>query len=166
LIYKLTDINGDKNMNIPTSILTKYQQKEVIKESPQLIKVTLRYDDSCNNGHNTFSITGALYHRRPFIYGNVGPSGCIHEEIAEYVPELAHLIKWHLCSSDGPLHYIANTMYWIKEGNLPYARSSAIWPEATDEELLSPDIEEKLRTRLPALLADFKQSMEAAGFIY
>jgi hypothetical protein len=37
--------------------------------------------------------------------------GCIHDELTKYFPELAHLIKWHLCSTDGPMHYVSNTMY-------------------------------------------------------
>ncbi len=37
--------------------------------------------------------------------------GCIHDEIAKHFPELFPLIKWHLCSTDGPMHYEANTIY-------------------------------------------------------
>lgn len=61
-----------------------------------------RYDDECGNGHNTFAITAS-------IPGQAG--GCLHTEIAEVFPELAPLIKWHLCSSDGPMHYLANTVF-------------------------------------------------------
>jgi hypothetical protein len=44
--------------------------------------------------------------------------GCIHEEIAKHFPGLAPLIKWHLCASDGPMHYVANTVYHA--GNRDY----------------------------------------------
>ena len=63
------------------------------------ISVELRFD-SRHNGPETFSITAAM--RRP---------GCLHEAIAEVFPELEPLIKWHLTSTDGPMHYVANTCY-------------------------------------------------------
>ena len=79
------------------------------------ITVKLRFDDQCKNGHETFSITGDIY---ALVNGRWREcsSGCIHKEIAQQFPELAHLIKWHLVSTDGPMHYIANTLYHA--GNL------------------------------------------------
>jgi hypothetical protein len=35
----------------------------------------------------------------------------MHDEAVKIFPEYAHLIKWHLVSSDEPMHYAANTMY-------------------------------------------------------
>lgn len=35
----------------------------------------------------------------------------MHEDIGRVFPEYAHLTKWHLCSSDGPMHYVANTIF-------------------------------------------------------
>lgn len=67
----------------------------------EVISLEIRYDDECGNGHNTFSMTGSCN----------GASGCIHDEIQEAFPEFAHLIKWHLCSSDGPMHYLENTIW-------------------------------------------------------
>jgi hypothetical protein len=100
------------------SILTKNQKqvftKNIIWEGkPHIMKVTLRYDDECNNGHNTFSITGEI--RKIGNYRDCEIGGCIHDEIAKYFPEFKHLIKWHLTSSDEPMHYIANTTYWAKD---------------------------------------------------
>ena len=74
------------------------------------MKVVIRYDDECGNGHNSFSITGTTY-RDNKEWG----CGCIHDDIAKFAPELAHLIKWHLTSSDGPMYYIANTMYHARD---------------------------------------------------
>lgn len=191
------------------------------------IKATLRYDDECKNGHNTFSITGEVYgpdgdkHDKRLGPGKYLEScGCVHDQIEKAFPELAHLIKWHLVSDDGPLHYIANTIYhagnrdchglqkgekrqirngrtgqlaWIRKGpgteyydgetppsdpvvvewepwyrigegkerELDKARSSACWPEATDEELTAPGLRERLEARLPALLEAFHRDMEA-----
>lgn len=110
-------------------------------------KPELRYGDECKNGHNTFSLT---------VNGGERFGGCCHDEIEKHWPELAHLIKWHLVSSDGPLHYIANTIYHANNGNLEYARSTAIAPDATLEQLKS---ELWLKLRLPALMEEFAQVM-------
>lgn len=253
------------------------------------ISVELRYDDECKNGHNTFAITGDIYGMTASGRASHVAGGCIHGDIAEHFPELAHLIKWHLCNDDGPHAYIANTTYlagnrdcwgraagdpasfvygvrfnsvpalhmmkeslwnWLRErdgqsarytckqventnditGNgykyppkftlsylnaedfatewykcpfdseaecqafadalnehlslefvkvpatfsegkareLDGARSTAIWPEATDEQLMLPKAEltALLEARLPALLEAFKSDVEACGFIY
>jgi hypothetical protein len=119
---------------------------------------TVRHDDRCNNGANTFSITGVLREEGREVAG-----GCLHADIAQHIPELAPYIMWHLCSTDGPLHYVANTRYWAREGNLEHARSSAIWPDATLEQLSDADL---LRDRLPNLMADFRGAVESLGLKY
>ena len=239
------------------------------------ITANVRFDDDCGNGHNTFSVTGDIdrWQRGRWV-DDAG--GCIHDEIRAHFPELAPLIKWHLCSSDGPLHYIANTTHfagdrdfwgrragepsawargvrfgsnpiihrfgrafmdyleacsppydmevlrcdhrdrgkpgayqyspkWMlgavwewhcapfgteqealdflgalqtcspefvkvptaysegKARELDAARSAAIWPDATDEELTAPGLAERLEARLPALLADFRAAIESIG---
>lgn len=207
------------------------------------IVAEVRHDDDCGNGHNTFSITADLYesypHRgEPTIKTPEGKTlwmcggGCCHDEVSKHFPELAPLIKWHLCGTDGPMHYIGNTVYlagdrdcwglkkgefrqhlsrgkqnngvegvpnWVleipegitrdvyamekpapvvcewkaygktgegKERELDAARHAAIWPEATDEELTAPGLEQRLRDRLPALMAEFKAAVESLGFVY
>ena len=72
------------------------------------MRVTMSYDDSCNNGHNTFNITGEIYEGLVEI-----ACGCLHQEIRDYFPEYAHLIKWHGFTSDVPKGYIDNTMYFL-----------------------------------------------------
>jgi len=92
------------------------------KGRPETIIAEVRHDDRCGNGHNTFSITGIIYTTdRQIGEGTIRHSdgralwaasrGRIHEDIAKRIPTLAPYIKWHLCSTDGPLHYIANTAY-------------------------------------------------------
>jgi hypothetical protein len=174
------------------SVLTKSQTKTFTRVYTEngtryTITATVRYDDKCNNGHNSFSITGEIKGPR-----GLDVCGCIHEDIAKRFPELEPFIKWHLCSSDGPLHYIANTVYnagdldhWGlrkgetgpgkyhligegKERELDHARSSAIWPEATDEQLLvsKEELDAALKARLPGLLAEFREAVESFGFTY
>ena len=191
------------------------------------ISVKLRFDDNCGNGRETFSITGDID-----MMGRHGfkkySGGCIHDEIAAHFPELAHFIKWHLTSTDGPIHYLANTIYhasdrdynglakgekrqikngktgkltWrLKDSSLPSrvdsdtkpeetelleyepwcivgegkprdleaARRSAVWPDATDEQLCLPkdELGQLLTARLPALLEQFKADMLTCGFIW
>jgi len=159
-----------------------------------IIVAEVRHDDSCHNGYNTFTITGDVY-RQPVVRYPDGKirsepvrCGCIHEEIAEHFPELRHLLRWHLCGTDGPMHYYDNTLYFAgdrdcwglrkgevnksgrvgegKERELDHARKSACWPEATDEELMADDLRGRLEDRLPAMLAEFQRDVEAFGFTF
>lgn len=70
------------------------------------IVVSLRFDDQCNNGHETFAMTADIRENGLEYMG-----GCCHDEIAQHFPEFAPFIKWHLVSTDGPMHYVANTVY-------------------------------------------------------
>lgn len=119
-----------------------------IFEGMGLGRVEISYDDCCGNGHNSFAIT---VDARDF-------GGCMHDEIETVFPEYAHLIKWHLTSTDGPMHYIANTVYHAENDNLEYARSTAIAPDTTIDQLLD---KEWLAARLPNLIKEFKSAMES-----
>lgn len=211
-----------------TSTLTKKQVK-VFKKSytengrEYVLIANVRYDDECGNGHNTFAVTGEVWRAKNGqpIGRDCESCGCIHEDIANHLPELAPYLKWHLVSSDGPMYYIANTVYhalahgpkyaWvyytgpqdplkIKEAderclgyvkadqaretegkpgyrvewdqksarvaNLDHARTSAVWPDATDEELTAPGLKARLQARLPKLMEEFKTAIEQLGFTY
>jgi len=221
----------------PASVLTKKQRRtygpKLINGGKLRITAEVRYDDQYGNGHNSFAITGTIDRKENGRWVD-DCGGCIHEEIAKHFPELAPLIKWHLTSSDGPMHYIANTIHhagnrdcwgllegefcqhtsrgqqnggvagvpnWVlelpdraardvysmekpapvllewkaygrtgegKKRELDHARSSAVWPDATDEELrLPPDeLTAKLEARLPALMEEFRAAVESLGFTY
>lgn len=217
----------------------------VVDGQKVLAIVEVRFDDECRNGHNSFSITCHgwydHYKSRDWDFG-----GCCHEIAEAVFPELAHLIKWHLTSSKGPMHYVANTLYlagdrdynglrkgetkprlakggvpmwelvadvtgcktktpvdtpkrapvhrvetlvvshekpagvptlrWEqvmqvgegKERQLDAARRTAVWPDATDEQLCLPraELEDLLMKRLQALLEDFRKDVEAAGLLW
>jgi hypothetical protein len=179
--------------------------------------VELRFDDECRNGHESFAITATIDEQ---INGRFRDymGGCCHDEIVAHFPELAHLIKWHLTSTDGPMHYLANTLYhadehgpnkayvyftgdndplnigdnkerllrycgediarqaesmpcyrveWdektAKTCNLEYARSSAVWPDATIDQLRDKAL---LESRLPELLSSFHLDMIRCGFVW
>jgi len=44
--------------------------------------------------------------------GVVVQSGAIHDAVAEAVPGLLRLLRWHLCSVTEPMHYTADGLYW------------------------------------------------------
>lgn len=44
-----------------------------------------------------------------------GNFGMLHQEVAKHFPELAPLIPFHLSSEDGPMHYVANAIYWAEK---------------------------------------------------
>lgn len=147
------------------SILTKHQiktfEKTYTEDGKQFrMIVIVRYDDRCGNGHNTFSITADIDRKQ----GNrwiEDSGGCLHDEIVRHFPELEKFIKWHLVSSDEPMYYIANTLYWAEnaakggskrfnyrtmkdeieqtaEKCLEFAKSTAVWSDVDDSEFL-PD---------------------------
>lgn len=89
-----------------------------------LIRAEVRFDDNCGNGHNSFAITADVY--RPGAR-DIDAGGCLHDEIVEAFPELSHLIKWHLCNSDGPMHYVSNALYLA--GNRDYNGRGAGEPD-------------------------------------
>ena len=74
------------------------------------ITAMVRYDDECGNGHNTFAIAAEIdrYERGRWL---AAAGGCLHDEVSKHFPNLAPLIRWHLVSSDAPMHYIDNTCY-------------------------------------------------------
>lgn len=82
-----------------------------------VMHVKIRFDDSCKNGHQTFSITADVYTNESRRQNDIAAGGCMHEEIARRFPELAPLINWHLVSTDGPMHYIANTTYHASDAD-------------------------------------------------
>jgi hypothetical protein len=246
----MPDENKRKGQTMKASKLTKEQSKKYTGElneggSLRVVVASVRWDDRCNNGHNTFSITGEVYgphgdKREGSIVASSGKRlylescGCVHEDIARAIPELAPLLKWHLCSSDGPLHYLENVVYlagdrdcwglrkgefkqhtsrgsqnggvsgvpnWVlempegmkrdvyakecpapvvlewkaygrtgegKSRELDKARYAAVWPDASDADLmLEPDeLRETLRARLPALLESMRRDVESIGFTW
>lgn len=136
-----------------------------------LIKAEISCDDECHNGHDTFSITGEIYipSRR-----DCEACGCLRDEIAAKFPDLAPFIRWHLTSTDGPLHYLANAIYHAgfclgmeNSRNIDHLKSTIVYGAvATDAEV---DIEAMnpaellafLTARFPSLMAQFKTDINS-----
>lgn len=156
------------------------------------IQAQVGHDDDCGNGHNTFSITGSGGYRGR----RADCFGCMHEDIAKHFPELAPYIRWHLTSTDGPLHYLANGKFWAGHSgfrdrklgsppNLEHLKSTIVYGALptdasfdladhlySDErgftwnEAKAQDLEEWLIGRLEPLMLVFKRDVESLGFIY
>ena len=75
------------------------------------IKATIRWDDECKNGYNTFAVTADVIEQAKNGRWIDGVAGCCHTTIAKQFPEIAHLIKWHGCGPNGPIGYVENTIY-------------------------------------------------------
>lgn len=240
------------------STLTKDQTRTfgpkfyTINGTKMRITARVRYDDQCGNGHNSFAVTAQIDEQKGRVWMDYS-GGCCHDEVEKHFPELRPFIKWHLTSSDGPMHYVANTLYaagerdyrglrlgekrqlcnsrtgapcfdlvarntpglrihsrynvapnaatvglraietlavefedgkrppvpelvweprWVvgegKARELDLARSSAVWPEATDAELRAePEfLGAALLARLPALREEFQSAVESLGFTF
>ncbi len=92
--------------------------------------------------------------------------------------------KWHECPFDSqddaerflyalqncdPKFATAPTVFGKgKKRELETARHSAIWPDATDEQLSLPkdELTQLLNDRLPALLEEFRIAVESIGFTF
>lgn len=107
-------------MTLPESKRNFHQIQEFKRKTkdengrPRLVKAEVRHDDSCKNGHNSFAITGEVWGYNGAERGgkwDIESCGCIHDEVAKHFPELEPFIKWHLTSTDGPMHYYKNVIY-------------------------------------------------------
>ena len=149
-------------MTTLNSVLVRNQkitfEKKISKN--RLLTVTVRFDDNCGNGRNRLSVTGEV---TTLSKKTMFECGCIHDTIAKRFPELKEAIAYHLCSTEKPMSYISNTVYWAEEGNRTYARGTAIAPNATLEQLLD---KEWLEARLPSLLNDLKSIVTGLGMVY
>jgi hypothetical protein len=157
---------------------------KLYKEQGREYRITaeVRHDDSCKNGHNSFAITGSIYERISGDRWRDYAGGCLHKEIVKHFPELSQYIKWHLTSEDGPMHYEANTLYWLgfsgycdgkhnSPPNLAFARSTAVWPDMPESFLAAnggdkAKIAQELRVRLAGLLDNFRADVESLGLKY
>jgi len=100
------------------SVLAREQKKEFrftrqTKEYGLVdIILNLRYDDEGGNSHNSFSITAAVHKGGKNYSGHsLIACGVFTKFIKHNLPDFAYLSKWHWMTSEGPLHYIANTQY-------------------------------------------------------
>jgi hypothetical protein len=146
------------------------------KNDLEYVKVQIRFNDECGNGKNSLGITGKYVLR-----GRMESCGQIQEHILDCIGEsteydwLKLAMKFHLCDTNSPLHYIANTVYWKDNGNLENARICAISNWGKEDPLYIHDwmfnmdndsFKAMLNARLPLLMKRFKEAIEGCGFEY
>lgn len=167
------------------SILIKNQTREFNKTYQEngkeyTITATARYDDRCGNGHNSFSITGQIWRTRngKRFKKDCEICGCIHEDIARQFPFLKPFIKWHLVSSDGPMHYEGNALYhagfteYKDARNIDHLKSTIVYGVAPDDNMVNLStisqkaLKDFLRIRLPHVMEAFEKAMIELGFNY
>lgn len=108
-------------MELPASHLTYKQRRKVGPRAytdhgtPYRITLEIRHDDECKNGHNTFAMTFDEWRKLGDNRWEESACGCDEETIARHFPEFAPYLKWHGCTTEGPFHYIANTLYLAGE---------------------------------------------------
>lgn len=120
----------------------------------ETLRVEIRHDDQCKNGHNSFAITGDIRdHRGVSVAG-----GCVHEDIAAVFPELAHLIKWHLSSTDGPMHYLANALYLAGDRDHNGKRKGEPWAFDHAVKFNGVPVAHKVKASFSKFLQDCKAS--------
>jgi len=121
-----------------------------------------------------FSITGEIDRQARNGRWVEDCGGCIHGEIAKLFPKLRPLIRWHLCSKKGPMHYLANSKYWFgvgeySERNLDYFKSTCVYGAVegdTEFDLENADwpaVETWLVERFPGLLDKFQEELREFG---
>lgn len=183
--------------SVPEEII-KYQAKdyEVEKRNetgrPALYIAHVRHDDRYDNGYEIFSITCSVYTseganndlKRRTSNGRtvwLDSRETRHEIINNHFPELSHMLKWHLVSTDGPMYYIENAMYWAgmrgycnggpsDPPNIDHFKSTVVWGAVEAVDFGKPwtlderSLREWLDGRLSVLLDAFKCDVEALGF--
>ena len=115
-------------------------------------------------------------------WGRVDSCGTPSEaQVRESAPQLANLLRWHLCDIDGrPMHYEANARYWLGQARghgypgpkadeaVRRFKSAVVWGASQDRDdgillPLSADLDQWLAARFADLQADFQADLAAHG---
>lgn len=125
------------------------------------------------NEYPYFSITGDITTKND-VYVS---SGQITDEIYQYIPELRPYMKWHLTSTQQPMHYIGNASYWAMftepwvpretplEKRIEYLHKAIVYgalesdKNVVPEELGDKELVKWLNWRLPNLMNAFNEDM-------
>ena len=151
----------------PSSRERAYRKEYLERGKPCSLTVTVHYDDRCRNGHNTLTVTGDLR-----VDGRWESGGCLHDLIAKHFPELKPAIEYHLVSTDGPMHYFANTTYlagdrdhwgWRKDEHTRSRDGKLIWQARQDWSRFYGDAPpEEGKTYVPVLGEGKARELDAA----
>ncbi len=89
-----------------------------INNSKNNIKIDIRLDDECKNGHQDFAITGTYWEvGKKRTDRNMLGGGCCHEEIIKVRPDLKLFVDLHLSDWEGvPMYAVENGFYHLTNG--------------------------------------------------
>lgn len=149
---------------------------EVAKHFPHLEKY-IKWHDCSNDGPFCY-IANTVY-----FAGDLDYNGLRKNESKQIINGKSKLPVWKLEKLDTSLIYVdtqnqpADVVLTYqpllrigegKEREFDAARETAIWPDATDEQLSLPkdELTKLLHDRLPILLQEFKHDLEELGFTY
>jgi len=109
-------------MNTTTQVTTEQSNSLIhtidTNNSEINMRIKIRLNDECKNGHQDFSITatyweiGKVRNDRNMIGG-----GCCHDEILKHRPDLQIFVNLHLCDFTGcPMYAVENGFYHLTKG--------------------------------------------------
>ena len=94
-------------------------QLTATKPNGETVKIFIRCNDECKNGHDTFAITGKVYRPGTKVFSdrNMESCGCVHEDILKARPDLKIFVDLHLADGDGqPMYATENGFFHYMQG--------------------------------------------------
>ena len=156
-----------------------HARKYVCTAGHDTFKIEYGWREGLNKRGPEFSVTGDWLHDNKCI-----SSWAIGDHIAEYLPEFRKICRWHCCSLEGPMHYIANGLYqwkrykgrskWeVKFGETPlrsFASTIVFGAVPGDAEKIKQvdtdeEVKQWLEARLPRLLKTLEEDGRAYGLL-
>ena len=141
--FPVTQVISDK--------LFKFLKERTSYTDPELVIVELTYtpDGKTYSPQYTFEGLEATWGNAPFKSRNE----------AEQMKEALEIY---------PVEFIRIPWSWGegKERDFKAARNSAVWPEATEAELMADDLEDKLKARHPQLMQEFRVAIQTLGLLW
>lgn len=103
-------------------------KKFYAEDESRWIRVTAQIHHLEGNKYPYFSITAESGDIVNGIKKRANSFGCLHDDIASMIPELAKYIPFHLCNDNGiPLYYYENSLYHLKNGNYDGFKSCSLF---------------------------------------
>lgn len=121
-------------MSTPTTTTNNLKFTATRECGARHLRVNIRLNDECRNGHEDFAITGDYGSLSQIERGDPQECGCLHDRIAKVFPEFKPFIALHLCDYLGAdMHCVANARYHLDEGKDEFVMSTL---RITPEELV------------------------------